>query len=88
MAQNVTLSVKGEGNAAHGLGCPQRQLSFSHAAAFGVLEATLGAKPDGMAAKISCRGGKACWEKQKTPHQGQPWPWIQPQASKSQRTLF
>lgn len=51
MAQNVTFSGKGKANAAHGLGCPQRQLSFSHAAAFGILEATLGVKPDRMAAK-------------------------------------
>lgn len=36
----MTFSVKGKANAAHGLDCPQWLLSFSHTAAFGVLEAT------------------------------------------------
>lgn len=38
--------------------------------------------------KICCRGGRACWEKQITPHRVQPWPWIQPQATKAKDYLF
>lgn len=40
MVQNVAFSVKGKANAVQGLGCSQWQLSVSHTAAVGVLEAT------------------------------------------------
>lgn len=36
----MTFSVKGKANAAHGLDCPQWQLSCCHTAALGVLEAS------------------------------------------------
>lgn len=53
----MTFSVKGKASAAHGLDCPQWQLSFSHTAGFWWFGSHLGGKPDGMATKSAAEEG-------------------------------